>query len=884
MLSSEYPFADFTKGTVAAMDRSIKKAICIFLAFLLCALAGCSAGKPEDSSSPHDNSEPEVEMSEEPFAEAAEITAARVYLSGGAPDRTLKATNLFADAPYTYSEQPSESYADPNLSKLHDGVTRELFDKYNWVGFQRSKAPSVTFDLGEGAHALADVEVDCLRQVSYGIELPRQVSVSVSEDGETFTKIGTLLAPADAAESSKYLYRFAFPETVSARYVRVTFTPGSNGFLFVDEITGYAYSENGTIDVSAGQTAQDVSLAYDYYEYALRKDVSVSVSASDADYDLRQNLALLSGVEVQARHFDPLDEAALGNNNSPKEELARLVDGEQASFASYSDTAFVRFSRGYGRHLVVDLGNEMAVEEVTMQFLNQVPVGVGAPPVLSVSVSCDGERWTTVFADAFLPYGDRTPELKTVEAAFSSAVRCRYVRVSFPTVPHNDTTSMVYLSEIEVYGRKNAEGVPEAAYDPALRMGNFPDPAAIGCENILFACIGGGNMLDQATAEGLLTYLDADGAQKGIFFDSICFSTANGFAFRENLKDSADDFRALCFAEGKNLNAWQAAAADWRRKSPDTPKPTVWLNLLCPQTGDVCADVDGDGQAEDLSTAEGRFAFLRYQVDQMLAQFDSADYADLTLLGFYWNSECLFPEELEIDTSSIRMINEYIHSLGYQSFWCPYFNAYGTWMWNDIGFDFAVLQPNYMFYAAEDTRLLTAAAYARMLGMSVELELEEYEGEGAVQLYRAYLRAGYDSGFMHSVKLYYQGGLPGAVGGARTSQTELGRSVYDDTYAFAKKQLDDTYNTSGEISLDAFGDVHVTVKAGASVRYDLGEGAGAVKMRIVQSPVFGSFRLNHGGDGAYTAPKGFRGEETARIELSDGAGNRKIICVTVSVE
>lgn len=862
-----------------------KQAVCILLALMLCALAGCAAGEPEAASSSAGSSDAGSETSEEPFVEAPEIAAARAYLSGGAPDRTLKATNLFADAPYTYSEQPSESYADPNLSKLHDGITRELFDQYNWVGFQRSKAPSVTFDLGEGAHPLADVEVDCLRQVSYGIELPRQVAVSVSEDGETFTQIGALLSPADAAESSKYVYRFAFPEAVSARYVRVTFTPGTQSFLFVDEITGYAYSENGTIDVSAGQTAQDVSLVYDYYDYALRTDICVPVSNIDADYDLRQNLALLSGAEVQAQHFDPMDEATLASNNSPKGDLARLIDGELAGSASYTDAAFVRFSRGYGRHLVVDLGNEMAVDEVHMQFLDQITVGVGAPPVLSVTVSCDGESWVTVFADAFLPYGDRTPTLKTIEAVFPSAVRCRYVRVSFPTVPHNETSSMVFLSEIEVYGRKNAEGVPEAADDPTLRMGNYPDPAAVGCENILFACIGSNNTLDQEIAAGLLRYFDATGTPKETFMDSVCFSTASDFAYRKDLKDSADDFRALCFAEGKNLNALQAAAADMRRAGKDTPKPTVWLNLLCPHADDVCADVDGDGQAEDLSTAEGRFAFLRYQVDQMIAQFAAADYADLTLLGFYWNDECLFPEDLEVNAASIWMINEYIHSLGYQSFWCPYFNAYGTWMWADVGFDFAVLQPNYMFYAAEDTRLQTAATFARILGMGVELELEDYEGEGAVKLYREYLRAGYDSGFMHSVKLYYQGGLPGAIGGSRTSDTALGRSVYDDTYAFANGLLGDAYNTSGgEVSLDAFEDVRVTVKEGNAVRYELGEGADAVTMRIVQSPVFGAFRLNRGGNGTYNAPKGFRGVEIALIEISDGTGNHKIVRVTITVE
>lgn len=867
----------------------MKRLLCLILAgVLFVSLAAC--GDTNASSEAGSSAEESLESSEEskevftPNELIAEINA---FFGGNVPDRTMKANNLFEGLSYTFSEEPVADYGDPNYTKLTDGATRDVFDKWNWVSFKSSKAPSVTFDLGGTEHALADIEINMLRQVSYGIELPASVQIELSEDGENFTAVSTLQTPSDIAESGKYVYRFAFPETVSAQFVRVTMNRKESNFLFVDEITAYEYREDGKIDVSAGQTSGDADLEYDYYGYLLETEITVPVSNADTDYDTQQNLALLEGVDVQVKHFDPFEQSYL-ESNTPIESLSMLTDGKKASSVSYGDQAFAHFYRGYGRHIVIDLGNEMAVDKVCMEFLNHVAVGIGAPPAVMVSVSNDGENWVTAYGQSTGLYGDSTVQLVQVDGTFRQAYRCRYVRVSFPTVPHNETTSSVYLSEIEVFGKKNTENIPEAQDDAGITMGRYPDAEAFGAENILLAAVAG--MPGDENYDGMseesallhLAYHDEDGNITDTFFDSVLFAPTVRFQFQNDVKQSADRFMDELFAEGHNLHALNNASETVKTALNLTENATVWMNLMCPKTNETCSDVDGDGKAEDFSTAEGRFAYLKYQIDHYIERFADAGFEHLDLLGFYWNDECLFPDELALNCETIKMTNDYIHSLGYKSFWCPYYNAYGIWLWQEVGFDFASLQPNYMFYATETTRLSTAADIALIYGMGIELEIEDAVSEGSFGLYREYLRAGYDHGHMNSVKLYYQGGMPGAITRAANGTDGQNRGIYDDTYLYAKRKLDDSYNIASAADTERFKDLTLEVRHGRSVDLTLGDTEGYT-VRIMKSTVYGSFRLDLSGEGSYRAMKNFCGEDTVVLEISDGTGNRKTVTITVNV-
>ena len=69
---------------------------------------------------------------------------------------------------------------------------------------------------------------------------------------------------------------------------------------------------------------------------------------------------------------------------------------------------------------------------------------------------------------------------------------------------------------------------------------------------------------------------------------------------------------------------------------------------------------------------------------------------------------------------------------------------------------------------------------------------------------------------------------------------------------------------------------------GKKAEFDLALPDG-VKARIMESTVYGTFRLDLSGKGYYRAMKGFRGEDKVVLELYDTAGNRKTVTIAVTV-
>ena len=870
----------------------IKRIFCLLLAVLTLVVFCACGSESENTSDPA--SEPSGttsgEESEEPFVESEKVFAIKQMLNGGEIDRTLKAKNLFAGKTYTYNMKPTEAYPDDGNKKLTDGTTRDLFDKWDWVGFKPSSPLIITFDLGEAAHNLAEVEAGVLSQKDYGIHLPSLGRLTVSEDGENWVELASVQPPADAEASSKFIFRFALPKATTARFVRLMFTPGTSGFLFLDEVAAYEYSEFGTIDVQNGENAGVSASEYDFYGYSLSHETLVPVSPSDSDYDTYQNLALLEGANVQIAHFDPMD-ASVCQNNTPKDKISMLIDGKFATRETYGDAAFVRFVRGCGRHVVIDLGNKMAVDRVTGEFLNEVSVGVGTPPALMVEVSLDGENWVTAWADFTGIYGDRSKIVNyRMDAKFKSAFLCRYVRISFQTVPLNEITSSVYASEFEVWGKKNLENAVEAQYDETYSNGRYPTVEEAGCSNILF---GGLTSADPAIgsltiekARELVAYLDADGNIKDTFMDAFCFC---GMASMrgENNKETVENLLKCIFTENANLAAVNTVKGEVNAALGKDEKIGIWISLICPNADDICPDIDGDGKNEDMSLVEDRLDFLKWEIETILKEYAKHDNPNCELLGFYWLDECIDREEDDKDAVTIRSINKYIHEKGLRSFWCPYYNAYGIWRWKEVGFDFACYQPNYMFYATERTRLRAASTIAKINGLCMEIEIEDAGSAGACALFRQYLREGYDSGEMNSVKMYYHGSISGVLTKARTMSAAHSKALYNDTYLYAKCKLDDTYNIAADASFDNFTDLTAEVQNGKRLKMNITDpekvDLAGYHLRLIQTPTFGTIRLNNSGELNYSAMRGCDGIDTVKIEISDDAGNRKVITLVIDL-
>lgn len=844
----------------------------LLVIFFLLALAACG-GDGESSVTPEETS---AETSE-PFKESETAAKIRGFF-GEQPDRALKAKNLFEELEYTYNGTPLTKYKDPDMNKLIDGVIFETVDENGWVGF--NGMARVNFDFGLEKHNLASVRIACYQRTSYGINLPKKVFLEVSDDGENFYELCHQLAPSDFRDSGRYFFDLALPGVVSARYVRITLS--GNGTLLIGEIAGYEFCEDGNIDVAAGEIAADHT-NYDYYNYHLEKDITVPVSESDEDYKKRQNLALLDGTYVTALSFDGIAPAYYSSNTDANG-LQKLIDGKKGTNPHYSDTANASFLRAVGRHVVVDLGNVMAVDSVGAEMLSYPSAGIRIPEYVTVSLSVDGENFIPVdegYTGQYMADGNFYYDFSR---KLENKMKARYVRFSFINHYSYETTVECYFSELEAWGTKDTSGAVDAYTPEGCVLGSFNSPETLGIDAILWSCSGyvkDGYGFTYDNSLGYFAYLDENGKIKDRIFDSVVLGGLAKLRTPSDAKQGVLDWITEYTTPETNFDSLNKIAGDINEALGDDEKIKIWINLICPNSGFNCSDVDGDGKNEVFTDADDAYKFLKWQIDAFKKAFDEGNYENLEFMGYYWNNEYISKSDFDFQCALIKKMNDYIHKNNMYCVWAPYNGAYGIWAWRQVGFDLVTYQPNHSFSKYGPMRLYASAETARILGMGIELEVDDVMSEDAINVYREYLEAGVESGYMKAVNSLYQGAIPGAFMKAKDGDA-LARTVYDDTYKFIKGELDETYNTPEAKDLSMFKDVSLTVQNGKKADAEIGSVDG-YKVRFIQSPSFGKFRLDRNGTFHFEAMKNFKGETAAVIEISDGAGNKKEITVTVEI-
>ena len=182
------------------------------------------------------------EESKEPVIEPAEVGE---VISVG---KTYTLSNLFRQSPETWGwdENCDVAYPDEEGVTLTDGVklpTEEVYTDAVWAGFNGNGTPDYTengyswirLDLGEKKDiSLIELTVDTSKLDS-GIGASNfTVEFLVSEDGETWTSLGTEVA----VDSTEVITTdIAKATNVSAQYVEVHLVRA--GWMFVSELTVY---------------------------------------------------------------------------------------------------------------------------------------------------------------------------------------------------------------------------------------------------------------------------------------------------------------------------------------------------------------------------------------------------------------------------------------------------------------------------------------------------------------------------------------------------------------------------------------------------------------------------------------------------------------------
>ena len=862
--------------------KRFKRAAALLLALSMLAAAGCTDQPEETSSAAESGSSDSSDTSSEPFVEPEvnEVRDRVDALYGTPADRSLKANNALSGLLPAFSRPASSDYPGNGGRALTDGVRTQIFDTQSWVGFNGREPVTLTFDLGEVVDGLADFEVGAFEERDYGIGLPAAVAVSVSTDGENFSWIGSVLAPAEVSGTEAYPFTLRLAGTVSARYIRYEIGAPSNIWLFIDEVTAVRYGAGADGD---GPTSGEVG---DYYGDTDIPEITEPEYWDPSESDYTQERNLIAGLPQQIEQLAPFSAEVATTFYNSKEDAAMLTDGKFAGQAAYSDPAYFRFTGGLGRTILYDLGRESAVSSFAGSFLYELSTAVGLPRRLLIKASRNGVDWQTIHVTEAFKTSETAARVEIAEA-FDQTYRARYIEFVFPVNTH------VYCDELAVYGTKR---IPDDAADlvaDAVEVAVYPDKYItpddfLGVNNMLLsynhdpASASGG----KTTAEEYMPfvgYYDRGGKLADTFFDSFLFLPYGAYVNEEN-----GDFTAWnayvdnVFAEDANVNALSEAVEQVSEGLGRDVRVSVFFSILYTWPDKTSfGDVDGDGVVENFTKIEDRKKAIKWIIDEQLSRFEAGGYDNLDLLGFYWYEEQVTytdPHELEL----IRYASDYVHSLGYKLMWIPWYCAPGHTDWKELGFDMACMQPNYAFSGqATVERLYDNAETTRRLGMCVEIEIGQYDAQADILRYKEYLAVGAETGYMDAVKCYYQAGMPGAFYAAWKSADPFVNSVYHDTYLFAKGKYDSNEAAGGAIADPS--DLEMDTSSGRGVTGSLNvETESDYRVRIGISPKYGTLRFG-GGTVTYTPLAGFAGTDTFTVYLEYIHGDSKTATVTVRV-
>ena len=347
--------------------------------------------------------------------------------------------------------------------------------------------------------------------------------------------------------------------------------------------------------------------------------------------------------------------------------------------------------------------------------------------------------------------------------------------------------------------------ISAASIEPAAQGLAMPSQLN-GINNVMLMYTFGqqGAVSDRHTVETLLPYVgyyDTSGQLKDIFFDAFlllpCVSTgpSGGTMYISNNPAVASDWQAYrddIFADGYNLDALNTAVGQVKKQLGKSDyKAKVFFTVSYPNDGQTDFGSIG-GRTYNFSNLQDRIDYCKWQIDDYISRFNSGNYENLEVVGFYW-----FEEFIKLNDASEKTLltstTTYIRQKGFKSIWIPYYMASGWNKWKEYGFDVACLQPNYMFNKdAGSTRVKDAVSNAKEYGMCNEVEISGKVLTSAdyYNRYLTYLRDFTAYGAGQAVKMYYQ--EVRFYYDCYKSDLPEARLLYDLTYKYASGTLKDS--------------------------------------------------------------------------------------------
>lgn len=165
-------------------------------------------------------------------------------------DRNLpnNKTNLALGAKVNYTIKPNAPY-DKMTAALTDGLFGGATFNDGWVGWEGRNGEFV-IDLGENK-LIQEVGVDFLHKLGSWVLMPKHLSVSISTDGKTYTRLGEQAIEEDRDIEVKFnTYSIYAPKQTKTRYIKIAietieqcphwhYGVGNLAWFFIDEVVVY---------------------------------------------------------------------------------------------------------------------------------------------------------------------------------------------------------------------------------------------------------------------------------------------------------------------------------------------------------------------------------------------------------------------------------------------------------------------------------------------------------------------------------------------------------------------------------------------------------------------------------------------------------------------
>jgi hypothetical protein len=336
--------------------------------------------------------------------------------------------------------------------------------------------------------------------------------------------------------------------------------------------------------------------------------------------------------------------------------------------------------------------------------------------------------------------------------------------------------------------------------------GYFPPltPQSGGVKELMLIYTNSGTKWEVKDALPYATYLQLKDGQpviKDWFFDAYLFLALlsnNKRAFDSPLratpavKEDWQWYLEDLFLTNKQIHAFDQAYELAAESLGERKKGKIYIMIPNPMA-DIKEFGVIDGENLDFSSKDPkeatrqRLKAVKWFVERVIELFKNANLQNLELVGFYWLEEMIH-FDVAGETDLVVEVADYLHDLGFKFCWIPWFRAAGHDIWDKVGFDFCIHQPNYMFNDSvpiERFADVTNDAKQYRQGIEIEADGRVLKSKEARERFRDYLRAGVTYGYMKdAIHGYYQDTKVFSLA-AYSNENDV-RQVYDDVYQFVK--------------------------------------------------------------------------------------------------